>query len=312
MSKFYKNTGSAYADVMRQFLGLPPKEVSEKSGIHCKCCNCDNSQYSDYEDQLNLENLVNEKASRVEACDSTLGERLGLARDYSFMSNSDIASALDLSSQMVSDWVSNQKAPGNLSSLAKVLNVTLAWLQSGNYEGLSADSHLGVRVGHQASSFKEDLFSATQQMLSELDLDDWADEQVVQAFIERMVFEKPVMAQLARKAGGRWQLLEGELFFIPWIPVEAQELYQRQWSDEVEDIVEEQLSIPGQSIYMAWEMVSQRCTELGLSEDEFPRRIALFQRTEMMRKRVEKFGVDFNHIIKAAVSKYPSGDLGSK
>jgi hypothetical protein len=94
---------------------------------------------------------------------------------------------------------------------------------------------------------------------------------------------------LARRAGGRWQIAQGQLEFAPWIClIDADAgLTRRFWTDEVEDIINKELA-EKHTVYAAWQSLAQRCSEKGL---EFPQKITLYKRLNRLRKLKDKFGV---------------------
>ncbi len=292
MSIFTRRTQSAYVEQMRKFLRLPKKGFLQK--MHLVPSGQKFGRAPSYVQAAvhQVEGLVNQKALRVEALDSSLGERIRLARDYALKSDTDIGRSMKVTREMVRRWRLGLNYPTNLTALADVLGVSFEWLVSGSEKALKANSTLGVRVGAEALFYRGELLALTRRVVAEWNLETVDSQPAIQHHLEKVVFENSEMAGLARKAGGRWQSVGGTLLFAPWVPIEKWELTRRKWSDAVEAIVEEELSKTEQSIYKAWAQVSRRCKEMGLSEDEFPRRITLFKRVERERLRAERFGVN--------------------
>lgn len=297
MSIFMKKTQSAYVEQMRRFLGMAKKGFLQRMHLVPTSVRIGKAYRFVPSALAQLEDLVNQKAMRVESPDSSLGERIRLARDYAFRTDADIGRSMKVSREMVRRWGLGKDMPTDLNALAEVLGVPLEWLISGDEKALKANSNLGARVGAQAQSCRENLRALTMQAVADLKLSAGHSEQAIQSHLDKAVFENPEMASLARKAGGRWQSVGGMLVFAPWVPVEKWTLTSRKWSDEVEAIIQEELRKSDQSIHKAWAQMSQRCKAMGLSEDEFPRRITLFKRVARMRLRTERFGVNINQPI---------------
>jgi transcriptional regulator with XRE-family HTH domain len=236
-----------------------------------------------------LDVAVNRKAARVEAYDSTLAERIGLARDYQALRNAAVAKALGVSRELVRRWTCGINRPTNdrLPRLADILQVPLAWLQFGGEEHLPADSQLGVRVGDEAMNYREQLYGMTMGLLVEVDDD--SSEADIQRFIDVAVLSRPQFAVAARRAGGRWQWVQGEFCFAPWVPLPQKGLARRYWSDEVEAIIEEELAVNA-TISGAWKSLKQRCEAQGWS---YPQKITLHKRLDKQRERRNKFGIIF-------------------
>lgn len=302
MSQFDKHTTAEYIDSLRVFLGEPKRDFLVRAGF-VKEGEQRTGRLTGYDPVAlkALESRVNEKAALAESYDTTLGERYLLARDYQGFSDAKVAKHLGFSRELVRRWGKDISAPSCMPELAELLNVPLKWLQEGGEHNLVANTHLGVRVGEESLQWREALFSLIQTELSELE--EAEDEQYIQAYIEWAVFNKPELATAARLSGGRWQFINNSLLFAPWVPIPERGLVRRYWSDEVEEIIQEELNTQ-HSIYAAWEAIRVRCTALGLSEDEFPKRISLHKRVERERDLAEKFGVDMNNMISAAVEKY--------
>ncbi len=248
-----------------------------------------------------LQEMVNRKSARCEATDTTVGERYKLARDYMGLNDAQVSRELGVSRELVRKWGIDVHRPSNMEALATLLNVPQAWLEEGGEHNLPANSHLGVRVGEEALTWRETLYGLTQVVIA--DLPDGADESYAQAAIEWKVFNDFELAQAARRAGGRWQIVSNTLLFSPWVPIPEHGLSKRFWSDEVESIIQEELANKP-SVYGAWEAMRQRCEAMGLGEDDYPKRISLHKRAEKERTRAERFGVDLNDIVAASVEKF--------
>lgn len=249
---------------------------------------------------------VNEKAARCEADDTTFGERLELARDYLGYSDGDIGKLMGgLSREIIRRWRENipgRPPEARIDALAEVLQVPRAWLSDGGEANLPANSHLGLRVGPDEKLWKETLYSLETDVVAELPDD--ADVVFSQAYIEQAILTRPELAQAARRAGGRWQIVGGAMLFAPWSPIEEHGLSRRYWSDEVEAIIEEELATRP-SVYGAWHALKRRCDALGLTPDEYPRLISLHKRIDKERLRAEEYGVDLNEAIAQAVAQHP-------
>lgn len=248
-----------------------------------------------------VEQQANEKAALAESPQASLGERYRIARDYLGLGDVDVAAKMGVSRELVRRWGENISKPSNPEELSNYLQVPLAWLIEGGESHLPANSHIGVRVGDEQKLYKEELYALTLGVVG--DLPEEADEAYGLAYIEWAVHNQPNLSRLARRAGGRWQVLNGILLFAPWVPIPPHGLSRRYWCDEVENIVQEELAKP-QSVFRAWANVRDRCVAKGYSAEEFPKRISLHKRVEAERKRAESFGVDLNDVIADAVRKY--------
>lgn len=317
MSLFDRYTNAEYVDAMRVFLDEPRRDFMKKAGFTANR-GSDIGRLPKYDEVplRALEDRVNAKAARCEASDTEFGERLMLARDYAGMSDSDIAKALGVSREIVRRWVANINGTSRITELAQLLSVPEAWLEKGGEQYLPANSHLGVRVGGvyfkdearkvpsfigENAIYREQLYALTQSVLSELPEE--ATESYTQAFIEWAVYNRFELAQAARRAGGRWQIVSNKLLFSPWMPIQERGLTRRKWSDEVEAIIQQEMD-SNESVFGAWAAIEAKCKALGLSEDEYPKRITLHKRVEMERKRAEQFGVDLNEVVAAAVKEH--------
>lgn len=305
MSQFDRYTVTEYVEAMRAFMDISKRNFLRDYNFVEDADEPRKGRLPKYKEEpiKALEALVNEKAARCEATDTTVGERYKLARDYMGLNDAQVSRELGVSRELVRRWGSDIHRPTSthMEALATLLNVPQAWLEEGGEQNLPANSHLGVRVGDEALLWREQLYGMTQVVVSELP--DGADEQYGQAYIEWAVFNKFELAQAARRAGGRWQIASNTLLFSPWVPIPEHGLSKRYWTDEVEDIIQEELANKP-SVYGAWEAVRQRCEAMGLGPDAYPKRISLHKRVEKDRLRAEKFGVDLNDAVAASVEKY--------
>jgi DNA-binding transcriptional regulator YiaG len=309
MSQFDRHTTTEYVEALRKFLNVSKRNFLREAGFVENPDEPRKGRLPRYstEPLVALEQLVNEKAARCEATDTTIGERFRIARDYKGLSDAQLGRELGVSWELVRRWGADLNRPSSVDKLAILLDVPESWLEEGGEEFLAADSHLGVRVGEEAKDWREKLYALTLGILDEVPEND--DPTFLQAYIEWAVFNKPEMAQAARRAGGRWHFLPGlpDPLFAPWVPIEEHEFGRRLWSDEVEAIIQEELTRQS-TVYGAWAAMQMRCEEMGLGPDEYPKRISLHKRIEKERNRVEKFGVNLNEQIAAAVEKYFGAD----
>lgn len=303
MSQFDRYTITEYVEAMRSFLDISKRNFLRDHGFVEDADEPRKGRLPKYKDGPihALEALVNQKAVRAEATDTTVGERFRIARDYMGLNDAQVARELGVSRELVRRWGADIHRPTIMEALSNLLNVPRAWLEDGGEENLPANSHVGVRVGEEALVWREQLYGLTQAVMA--DMPDGADESYIQAYIEWAVFNRFDMAQAARRAGGRWQIASNTLLFSPWVPIPEHGLSKRYWSDEVEDIIQEELASKP-SVYGAWEAVRTRCEAMGLGPDAYPKRISLHKRVEKDRARNEKFGVDLNDVVAASVEKH--------
>lgn len=303
MSQFDRYTITEYVESLRSFLDISKRNFLRDYGFVSEADEPRKGRLPKYKDEpiKALEALANQKAARAELSTTTIGERFCIARDYMGMNDAEVSRAVGVSRELVRRWGADIHRPTVLDKLAEVLNVPEDWLANGGEEYLPASSHIGVRVGDEAMNWREQLYGLTQSVVA--DLPEGADESYAQAFIEWAVYNKFELAQAARRAGGRWQLVNNTLFFAPWVPIPEHGLSKRFWSDEVEAIIQEELQYKP-SIYGAWEAIRARCEAMGLGPSAYPKRISLHKRLERERMRMEKFGVDLNDVVAAAVEKF--------
>lgn len=304
MSRFNKYNEAEYIDGLRKFLNEPKKDFLVRAGFVDEN-NRKTGRLRGYcpEALDRLERRVNEKSSYANAApeDSTVGDRLLLARDYEGVFSADIASALGFSREMIRRWSLNLNEPSCFPELAEFLNVPQPWLQFGGVESLKANSHVGLLVGEAYRQSKERLYDLTVEAVSNCSMSQVKDGDFLRAYLEYEVFNNQEMAALARAAGGRWQALNGSLYFAPWEPLPERPLQRQFWNDEVEAIIAEELA-NSHSVYAAWNNLSKRCLALGYSKDDFPKRISLHKRMERERDLIEKFGLDLNDQVARSVA----------
>jgi DNA-binding transcriptional regulator YiaG len=303
MSQFDRYTVTEEVEAYRAFLDISKRGFLRDNGFVEDVEGQRKGRLPKYPEEAvkALQVKVNEKSARCEAPDTTVGERYRLARDYMGLNDAQVSRELGVSRELVRKWGLNVHRPSNMEALATLLNVPQAWLEEGGEHNLPANSHLGVRVGEEALYWREQLYGLTQVFVSELP--DGADESYAQAAIEWEVFATFELAQAARRAGGRWQIVSNTLLFSPWVPIPEHGLSKRFWTDDVEAIIQEELATKP-SVYGAWEAMRQRCEAMGLGPDDYPKRISLHKRAEKDRIRAERFGVDLNDIVAASVEKY--------
>jgi transcriptional regulator with XRE-family HTH domain len=303
MSQFDRYTVTEYVEALRSFLDISKRNFLREYGFVEDADAQRKGRLPKYPEEpiKALEKAANEKAARAEALDTTVGERYRIARDYLGLTDAQVARDMGVSRELVRRWGADIHRPNVMTQLAELLNVPQAWLEDGGEENLPANSHIGVRVAEEALQWREQLFGLTQAVVA--DLPDTADESYAQAYIEWAVANKFEMARAARRAGGRWQIVSNTLLFSPWVPIPEHGLSKRFWSDDVEAIIQEELAAKP-SVYGAWEAMRARCEAMGLGPDAYPKRISLFKRAEKERARAEKFGVDLNDVVAAAVEKF--------
>lgn len=303
MSQFDRYTTTEYVEAMRSFLDINKRNFLREYGLVDASDDQRRGRAPKYPEApiRRLEDLVNQKAARAEAADTTVGERFRIARDYMGLNDAQVARELNVSRELVRRWGEDIHRPTVMPAIAELLHVPQAWLEEGGEANLPAHSHVGVRIGEEALNWREELYGLTQKVVA--DMQDGADEAYAQARIEWAVFNEFPLARAARRAGGRWQVVSNTLLFAPWVPIPEHGLSKRFWSDEVEAIIQEELATKP-SVYGAWEAVRARCEAMGLGEDAYPKRISLHKRVEKERARAEKFGVDLNDVIATSVAKF--------
>ena len=309
MSQFDRYTTSERVEALRKFLNLSKRNFLQEAGFvenpEERRAEGRKGRLPRYGDEpiAALEEMANAKAARCEATDTTLGERIRIARDYKGLSDAQISREMGVSRELVRRWGENLNRPADIAKLAVLLDAPEQWLEHGGEGYLPANSHLGVRVGEESMKWRQQLYAMTLEAVGEMPESD--DPAYIQAYLEWAVYNKPEMAVCARRAGGRWHFLPGleEPLFAPWVPIEQHEFGRRLWSDEVEAIIQEELARQP-TTYGAWSALEARCSALGMAPDQYPKRISLHKRVEKERNRVNQFGVDLNEQVAAAVRKY--------
>lgn len=288
MTQFDSNQQSSYVQKIRVFLKMKKQGFTQTAGLRNKEPIC-HGRIPCYPKEAveALEFAANLKAIRCEANDTTLGERFRLARDYCGLSDSAVARNFGVSRELVRRWGVGLNRPTNLQALSAYLGVPLEWLEDGDSSVLPANSHVGVRLGNEAKRYREALYGMTVNLLAELD--EGVSQLEAQALIEQTVMTHEAFSETARRAGGRWQVVQAQLLFAPWNALPERGLTRRLWSDEVEAMIEEELTTK-HSVYAAWHSLKTRCETKGLA---FPKMISLHKRIDQQRKRQEKFGVTF-------------------
>lgn len=289
MSKFDSHYQSVYVDRIRQFLKLPKQNFLRNSGLVVNPEEPRVGKLPAYPTSAvaALEYAANHKSARSEADNTTLPERLALARDYVFLRNSDLARTLGVSRELVRQWHVGRTTPtdATMDKLATCLQVPGDWLRYGGECHLPADSHLGLRFGDDSRHWRERLYGATSARLT--DLPETVSATQISEFVEVQVVTDQEMSSMARRAGGRWYY-DGGLVFAPWTPLPARGLFHRHWSNETESIIREELAAKP-SVYAAWHAVQRRCEAAGLA---YPKMISLQKRVAVSRQRRERWGVD--------------------
>ena len=174
-----------------------------------------------------LESKANLKASRVEHPSLCFSERFCLGADYLGMTLPAVARTLSVSYETVRDWSLDEDKPEDMEALANLLKVPRRWLEEGGIEHLPANSHIGGRVGKQARELREILFSQTLENVGEVTDDANAAE--IQLWLDSVVNMIPTLKSTSRRAGGRWQIIQGNWMFAPWFPRVL--IRQKHWPD---------------------------------------------------------------------------------
>lgn len=302
MSQFDRYSKSEYVDALRVFMGYNKRTFLREHGFIKDLDEPRTGRLPRYEDApvQALEASVNQKARDAETAED-FGTRYRIARDYKGIGDIAVAKHLNLSRELIRRWGINQQRCTRMEEVAEFLDVPLAWLAEGGEDKLPPDSHIGVRVGEEGKNCREQLLGLTQAAVTRIPEE--ADEDFAQATIEWTVHNDPEFSKLARRAGGRWQMLNGMLMFSPWHPIDEYSMTRGRWSDDVEQIIQEEL-MAQPTVYKAWIALRDRCLAMGLSDDQFPKKISLHKRVERERQRAEQFGVNLNDMVAASVEKY--------
>lgn len=287
MSRFDSPYQAQYVDRMRRFLRQPKQNFLRQAGFVAAPSEKRVGKLPAYPTEAveALEAQVNRKAARAEAPDTTLPERLRLARDYAGLSDAAVARAVGVSRECVRQWLAGIIVPPaeRVEALAHFFDVPLPWLVEGGEQHLPASSHVGVRVGRESLDYREALYAATVTVLAGTAED--ANVDAVRAELEARVATDPTLSRLARRAGGRWGLIS-RLVFAAWEPVE---MPRRRpiWPDATEAIIAEELA-QQRSVYGAWKTIRDRCEAARLP---YPAKISLHKRMAAARKRDRRWGV---------------------
>ena len=309
MSQFDNPLETEYVENMRVFLRSPKYQFLVRYGF----ADIDRHQRGRlpaYKQEAiqRVEDDFNEKAAIADSRTSTIGQRIGLALSYINESKEESAARLKISKESLRRWLDDLSKPSHAdkAELARALNVPQHWLETGDPSSLSADSQIGVRVGQQALECRQTLRAMTQPIIDEL-MAQTEDVSYIQTMLEWHLANNPEMAQIARKAGGRWQVVAPEYLtdesfvFAPWVPIKERVIKRRLWSDNVEEIIESELRAgKNHSIYEAYKQMEVRFMALN---EPYPQRVSLYKRLEKDVDRAARFGVDINRIIQDAVKK---------
>lgn len=195
----FKNAGSGYVDAMKKFLRIDEVDASNQVGAAGQV--------------QALEAQVNQKSARADDLSLSLEERLTLAGDYLGLEVVHVLQSLGLRQ---SDFYQDEDAQSDLRilALAKQLQVPVQWMLQGLVNDLPANSHLGIRVGVEAQKWCEALYGLTLSWVAQC-ADEIKDDALASA-LDDAVFSNSMMSNAARRAGGRWQLLDDGLKFVSW------------------------------------------------------------------------------------------------
>lgn len=286
MSQFFAYAQPEYIRKLRKFLGRshPVVRLLKREGRTGAKGRAPN--HSEAIIRL-LEKAVNELAIRCEAPDSTFQERFFIASRYAGIKDVQLAKLLGVSRQAVSGWRTGVSMPSRLDALATALDVPVVWLQRGGKDFLPPNSHVGVRVGCEARTCRERLLALSQGVVSR-QIDNWSTTSKLNAAIDALISSDNELGHLARQAGGRWLIHDGNLVFVPWQPIEAHGLSRRDWSDAVERLIESAL-VDHHSVYAAFRQIKQQCEALG---EDYPKIVTLYKRVSRQREREAKFGLN--------------------
>lgn len=303
MSIFDRYTSTEMVEGFRQFLGFRKNGFLRDFGFLDADASPKRGRLPKYKTEAveALAMLVNEKAAKAEAPDTSLGERIRIARDYMRFTDADLAAKIGVSRELVRRWCENVNRPKHLAIVSAALEVPQLWLEAGGEAGLPASSCIGVRVGKTSLALREQLYAMTLVHLAQVP--ESADLHYVQAYLEWAVFNHRDMSKVARQAGGRWQVRGDALVFAPWVPICDHVFSRRYWSDEVEEIIQEELASK-RSIYAAWQAIKVRCETMGMSVNDFPKKISLYKRVDRENARIASFGVNLNQVVKESVARY--------
>jgi DNA-binding transcriptional regulator YiaG len=302
MSQFDKYTTTEFVESLRVFLCIKKKGFLRDYGFVDSETTPKRGRLPRYKAEA-VDALIihaNEKSEWAESICTSIGERIRIARDYLSLSDASLGRNLHVSRELVRLWRADVHKPTDMSKVANALNVPLNWLETGQQDGLPANSHIGVRIGGEALKYREQLYAMTLKEIESLA--EGADLASVQVQLEKAVHSNPQMAKLARRTGGRWQHDGKTLVFAPWVPIREHGLSRRYWSDKVESIIEAELS-KVKSVYAAWGAIQKRCADLGMTPAMYPTKISLYKRLEKVRSYQNTFGTDLNMQVKRSMSQ---------
>lgn len=304
MSRYDAYTQKDYVEGLRGFLGIPRQGFLSKYNL-VEVAKPGRSGAYNADAVQHLEALFNEKSAKGEQSDTSLGERLSLARDYQGLTDAQLGRECGVSREAARRWCAGDSVPEKPESrrqLLSILAVPEAWLFHGDVSALPADAIIGIRVGAEFFAAREALYGHTQHLLASLPAD--LGLSGYQAAIERHIQSSADLRMLARRAGGRWQLVDdtdGSLLFAPWEPIHEHGLSRRYWSDEVETLIADALATE-KSIYAAWHVMAKKAKAQGL---DYPQMITLRKRIDRDRERAERYGVDLNAMVQGSMMLHP-------
>ena len=302
MSQFDKYTTTELVESLRVFLCIKKKGFLRDYGFVDSETTPKRGRLPRYKAEA-VDALIihaNEKSEWAESICTSIGERIRIARDYLSLSDASLGRNLHVSRELVRLWRADVHKPTDMLKVANELKVPLSWLETGQQDGLPANSHIGVRIGSEALKYREQLYAMT---LKEMDsLAESADLPSIHVHLESAVNSNIHMAKLARRAGGRWQHDGKSLVFAPWVPIREHGLSRRYWSDKVESIIEAELS-KNKSVYAAWGAIQKQCKDLGMTPAMYPKKISLYKRLEKERNIENTFGIDINMQVKHSLSQ---------
>ncbi|MDK9725981.1 MAG: hypothetical protein OEL88_13990 [Sterolibacteriaceae bacterium MAG5] len=304
MSMFDAYTTTEAVEIKRQFLGAPKKDFLRNAGLVPNVAKRHVGRHRRYDESALklLDDMINAKAVAAETA-RTIGERIQLAIDYQLGTDAHVGREMGVSRELVRQWRTGIAIPRDTAKLAATLKVPEAWLVHGGEENLPADSHIGVRVGNESMRYRTILREQTEALLDGAQKGGATAD--IQAFIEAKIRSDARLMQIARRAGGRWQLnplaRHDDVFvFAPWQPIHEHGLTKRYWSDDVEALIAAKMA-SGKTVYAIARELKHECEANGW---KYPTRLALYKRISTMRERIVKFGVDLNDVVAMACATF--------
>lgn len=279
MSYFDENTASKYVEKLLSFVSdkqIPNLESHENQAESIEKQSGTTKSYC-AEEIEDLEKVVNEKAKRAEANDSTFEERLCIAKDYKRLNDADVEDLIKVDCDVIRLRGEISHSSDEITRIARVLDVPAIWLQYGGEVHLPANSHIGVRVGKESFMYRESLYSKTIELYS--NASENCDPDCVQALVEQQLENDQELSKISRRAGGQWRVVRGALIFVAWVKSEELHPTCETWSDEVEAMIAEELSTKT-TVYSAWLSLKARCEAMGLSKGKYPSNVELHKRRE--------------------------------